>query len=158
VYTITLDADGQRMSRPVTVKPDPMLPLSVAQHLEREGFLLEVSDAQRTVSGIGERMTALRRQLTTRRDAAGAGSAARQTADSALTSLTALERTVRAGPGALRGRVYGLAGEFNGQGALQGSLHPPTRTHREQFAIMKAILARAQAQLATLEAVVANIQ
>ena len=65
---------------------------------------------------------------------------------------------MRGGNGALLGRVYGLAGEFNGQGAQQGSLHPPTRTHREQFAIMLAILTRVQREVAALEAVSSAIQ
>ncbi|HEX4934435.1 MAG TPA: hypothetical protein VFV33_14700, partial [Gemmatimonadaceae bacterium] len=151
-YVVTIDADGEKMTRPLVVKPDPLLPVSVAQQKVREQFLLEVSGAQTTVTEVGARMTALRRQLTDRRAGAAEGSAARVAADSALTRLTALERTVRAGPGAVRGRVYGLAGEFNGQGALQGSLHPPTKTHREQFALIKAILARVQLQLAELEA------
>ncbi|ODT05174.1 MAG: hypothetical protein ABS52_00235 [Gemmatimonadetes bacterium SCN 70-22] len=151
-YVVTIDADGERMSQRVVVRPDPLLPVSVAQQRVREQFLLEVGAAQKGVAEVGERMTALRKQLAERRGAAADGSEARLAADSALARLGALERTVRAGPGALRGRVYGLAGEFNGQGALQGSLHPPTRTHREQFAIMKAMLNRVQLQLAELEA------
>ncbi len=151
-YVVTIDADGERMSQRVVVRPDPLLPVSVAQQRVREQFLLEVGAAQKGVAEVGERMTALRKQLAERRGAAADGSEARLAADSALARLGALERTVRAGPGALRGRIYGLAGEFNGQGALQGSLHPPTRTHREQFAIMKAILQRVQLQLAELEA------
>ena len=157
-YTVTIDADGEKMSRTVVVRPDPLLPVTVAQHRTRESFLLEVSGTQQSVAEVGERMTALRRQLVARRASAGDGSAARLSTDSTLTQLTALERTVRAGPGALRGRVYGLAGEFNGQGALQGSLHPPTKTHREQFAIIKAILARVQLQLAALEAKAGALQ
>jgi photosystem II stability/assembly factor-like uncharacterized protein len=158
VYTVTVDADGQKASQTVRVRPDPLLPLTLAQHREREAFLLRVSEAQQTVGSLGDRMGALRRELTTRRDAAPQGSASRQAADTALARLTTLERTVRAGPGALRGRVYGLAGEFNGQGAQQGSLYPPTQTHRQQFAIVLSMLARAQAELAALEALTSTIQ
>ena len=158
VYTVTVEADGQRDQRPVTVRPDPMLPLTTAQHREREAFLLDVSDAQRAVSALTERMAALRRQLAARQEGAAQGSAPRKAADDALTRLGVLERSVRAGQGALRGRVYGLAGDFNGQGAQQGSLYPPTRTHREQFAIMRVQLARAQAELAALEALSNTIQ
>jgi len=157
-YVVTIDADGEKSTQSVVVKPDPLLPVSVAQQKVRESFLLEVSGTQSTVAEVGQRMTALRKQLTDRRTGAAEGSGARAGADSALTRLTALERTLRAGPGAVRGRVYGLAGEFNGQGALQGSLHPPTKTHREQFAIIKAILARVQLQLAELEAKVGALQ
>jgi len=157
-YTITIDADGARMSRTVLVRPDPLLPITAAQHVERERFLLEVGGMQKSTAEVSDRMTALRQQLTSRRNAAGDGQPARLAADSALTRLGALERTMRGGQGALRGRVYNLAGEFNGSGALQGSLHPPTQTHRQQFAIMKAILARLQVQLAALEAVVGTLQ
>jgi photosystem II stability/assembly factor-like uncharacterized protein len=157
-YLVTIDADGEKATQRITVRPDPLLPLTTAQHRERESFLLQVGGAQQGVAEVGNRMTALRRQLTDRRATAGDGSAARLAADSALSQLTALERTVRQGQGALRGRLYGLAGEFNGSGALQGSLHPPTRTHREQFAIMQAILQRVQTQLARLEAVMGTLQ
>lgn len=150
-YTVTIAADGRTMSQQVRVKPDPLLPLSQVQHRQRETFLLQVADAQQGVTDVTQRMAALRRQLLERRDT-GESSAVRPALDSALAQLTALERTVRAGPGALQGRVYGLAGEFNGQGVQQGSLHPPTATHREQFAIMLAILTRVQRQLAALEA------
>ncbi len=160
LYTVTLDADGRTMSRQVRVKPDPLLPVTVVQHRERETFLLEVADAQQGVNDVSGRMAALRRQLAERQAAqpTAEATASRQRADSALTRLAALERTVRGGNGALLGRVYGLAGEFNGQGAQQGSLHPPTRTHREQFAIMLAILTRVQREVAALEAVSSAIQ
>lgn len=157
MYTVTLDADGRKVSRQLRVKPDPLLPVTVAQHRERETFLLKVADAQQGVHDVAGRMAALRRQLT---GSPGAGNApaTRPGADSALARLAALERTVRGGNGALMGRVYGLAGEFNGQGAQQGSLHPPTRTHREQFAIMLAILTRVQREVAALEAMSSAIQ
>jgi hypothetical protein len=127
---------------------------------ERETFLLEVADAQQGVNDVSGRMAALRRQLAERQAAqpTAEATASRQRADSARARLAALERTVRGGNGALLGRVYGLAGEFNGQGAQQGSLHPPTRTHREQFAIMLAILTRVQREVAALEAVSSAIQ
>lgn len=157
-YTVTVIADGQRSSQVVVVKPDPLLPLTATQHRTRETFLLEVDGAQRKATSLGERMTALRRQLTTRRDAGPQGSSARQSADSALTRLSALERAVRAGPGAARGQAYNLAGEFNGAGAQQGSLYPPTATHRQRYALIAAVLRRAEADLARLEALVNTIQ
>ena len=157
-YTATVDADGQRMSRSFTVKPDPMLPVTPAQHRERETFLLQVAESQETATSLGTRMQSLQRQLVSRRDATAQGSSTRVAADAALTRLAVLDRTVRAGPGAARGRVYGLAGDFNGQGAQQGSLYPPTKTHREQFAIITAILRRAQVELAAIEATLNTIQ
>ena len=34
---------------------------------------------------------------------------------------------------ALRGQLAGLAGQFNGRGVRQGSLYPPTNTHRDRW-------------------------
>jgi hypothetical protein len=157
VYTVTLDVDGITTSRPVTVKPDPLLPVSVAQHRERESFLLEVSAAQHTAGELGARISALRSQLVQRR-AANARPNSQSLVDSALARLSTIERAVRVGPAAVQGRVYSLAGEFNGQGAQQGSLHPPTRTHRERFALLLTLLTRAQEELAALEAISGSIQ
>ena len=42
----------------------------------------------------------------------------------------------------LRQRVGSIATEFNGQGVRQGSLHPPTRTHRSALAEVNAQLDR----------------
>jgi hypothetical protein len=69
-----------------------------------------------------------------------------------------VERAVRVGPTAARGRAYGLASEFNGAGAQQGSLYPPTATHRQRFALISAALRRAEAELARLEALINTIQ
>lgn len=157
-YTVTVEADGQRATQRVVVRPDPLLPVTAAQHRAREGFLLEVDGAQRTAVALGDRITALRRQLVARRDGGPAGSAARAAADSALGQLTAVERAVRQGPTAARGRAYGLAGEFNGSGAQQGSLYPPTATHRQRLALITAALRRAEAELARLEALSNTIQ
>jgi len=157
VYTVVLDVDGVTATRPVTVKPDPLLPVTVAQHRQREAFLLEVAAAQQTVTDLGARISALRSQLAQRR-AVNARPSSQPLVDSALARLSTIERTVRVGPAAVQGRVYSLAGEFNGQGAQQGSLHPPTRTHRERFALLLAQLTRAQEALAALEAMSGSIQ
>lgn len=157
-FVVTLDVDGARQTQLLTVRPDPLLPVTVAQHRQREAFLTQVLDAQRTTTDMGTRMTSLRQLITERRDAAGQGTAARTAGDSALARLTALERRVRQGQGALRGRVYNLAGEYNGNGAQQGSLYPPTRTHRDAFAAMLVEIARAQRELAALEVQVRTVQ
>jgi photosystem II stability/assembly factor-like uncharacterized protein len=157
-FVVTLNVDGTRLTQPLVVRPDPLLPITAAQHRAREAFLTQVLDAQRTTTSMGTRMTTLRQQLTERRDGAGQGSGARSMADSTLARLTALERRVRQGPRAVRGRVYGLAGEYNGNGAQQGSLYPPTRTHRDAFAAILLELARAERELAALEAQLRTVQ
>jgi hypothetical protein len=48
-------------------------------------------------------------------------------------SVDLLQSTLRR----LRRDMSRLAGEFNGNGARQGSLHPPTDTHRERFQVMR---------------------
>ena len=156
-YTVTLDADGVTMQRSLLVKPDPLLPVPVAQQRARERFLLQVADAQQGVSAVSGRTAALRRQLMSQRNVAR-DTVARGRADSALARLTALERRLRGGSAGLQGRLYGLAGEFNGQGVQQGSLYPPTKTHREQFAILRALLTRVEGELAALEGAAGSVQ
>jgi hypothetical protein len=105
-YTATLEAGGARATQVVEVRGDPMLPLTEAQHRERESFLLEVLDLQRRVAAL-------------------------QASASPPRELQALAR-----------RVNGLANEFNGGGVRQGSLHPPTATHRQRKQELEAELDR----------------
>jgi photosystem II stability/assembly factor-like uncharacterized protein len=105
-YTATLEADGARATQTIEVRGDPMLPLTEAQHRERESFLLEVLDLQRRV-------------------------AAMQASASPPRELQALAR-----------RINGLASEFNGGGVRQGSLQPPTATHRQRKQELEAELDR----------------
>ncbi|MGQ0764958.1 MAG: VPS10 domain-containing protein [Gemmatimonadota bacterium] len=157
-FAVTLDVDGQRSSQRFVVRADPLLPVTVAQHQQRETFLVNVLTAQDSIASMGTRMTQLRPAITALRERSGEGSAARSSADTAANRLTALERTLRAGPGAVRGRAYGLAGEYNGTGALQGTLYPPTRTHRDAFAAILADLRRISIELAELEARIRTVQ
>jgi hypothetical protein len=45
-------------------------------------------------------------------------------------------------------RLNGLAGSFNGEGAQQGSLYPPTATHRAELAELRKAMLEIRAQLA----------
>jgi hypothetical protein len=55
----------------------------------------------------------------------------------------ALEQEVRA----LTRTAGRIANTYNGQGARQGSLYPPTETHREQMAMVEASLREAMEKL-----------
>jgi photosystem II stability/assembly factor-like uncharacterized protein len=69
-----------------------------------------------------------------------------------LLEVAALQRTVadrlakpdapRAPLARIRQGANALAGDFNGRGVRQGSLHPPTTTHRETLAALKAELTK----------------
>jgi len=127
-YKVTLDVDGDTASRTFEVRGDPGLNVTAAQHKAREAFLLDVQATQVKV----EEMAA---ELRNRR--------AEATGDAA-TQLQALERRLTAGRDAPRGRLGGIARAYNGTGAQQGSLMPPTNEQRK-------ILAAAKAEVAAVE-------
>lgn len=112
-YTVRIEAGGAAATQTVVVRGDPRIPLTAAQWREREEFLLAVQEDQRRAAEISQRARAL--------------------PDSAQ---------------ALRGRVNNLrrdlgaiAAEFNGRGVRQGSLYPPTSTHRQRHKDLQAVLA-----------------
>jgi len=146
-YTVTVDADGAQARSTVRIAPDPKLPLTLAQYRDREAFLLDVAAAQRELVEVGQKVAAAVRDLTARRDAAAAGSPARAAAEEKLQRLTTLSQTLVGGRGGGAGRLGGLAGAFNGNGAQQGSLYPPTGTHRAQLRQVRAALEGAQKAL-----------
>jgi hypothetical protein len=43
----------------------------------------------------------------------------------------------------IQSRAYGIASDFNGRGAVQGTLYPPTPAQRAQVAELKRMLAEA---------------
>jgi hypothetical protein len=136
MYTVTLEAGAARVSQQVRVKGDPLLPLSVAQHRERETFLVEVRDFQREAEMMLNTIAAKRRDAGTRGDSAEAN------------RLTAIQRRVQMGNRSVVSRLDNLAGAFNGAGAQQGSLYPPTATHRSELAELRKVIREIRAQLA----------
>ena len=127
-YKVTLDVDGDTTTRTFEVRGDPGLNVTTLQHKAREAFLLDV---QATQVKVEEMATDLRN-----RRASATGDAA--------TKLQALERRLTAGRDAPRGRLGGIARSYNGTGAQQGSLMPPTNEQRK-------ILAAAKAEVAAVE-------
>jgi photosystem II stability/assembly factor-like uncharacterized protein len=149
-YTLRLEGDGVKAEGRVSVIADPKLPITIAQHREREAFLLQTLALQREVFAFGADLAKLRAEAQSRRDSATAGSQERTAAEDRLTKLNALDRSLRVGQGALRGRIGGLAGDFNGAGAQQGSLYPPTASQRQELTAITAALRKAQRELAAL--------
>src|SRR5262249_44943397 len=104
------DVDGDTTSRTFEVRGDPGSKVTLLQHKAREAFLLDV---QATQIKIEDMVNALRTQR------------ASATPEQA-TKLQALERRLTAGRDAPRGRLGAIARAYNGTGAQQGSLEPPT--------------------------------
>lgn len=149
-YTVTLQAGDQRATEAVRVVADPLLPLTVAQHKERESFQLQLADMLAEIVSMSQRLATLRRDLTAQRDGAAAGSPARAAAESRLERLAGVERSFVEGPVAMQGRINQLSGAFNGSGAQQGSLYPPTPPMRAQAAEVRTSIERVRAELAVV--------
>lgn len=124
-YEVTLVANGERATRPLLVRGDPALELSEADHRAREAFLVELLELQRR---------AFRAAARARERARGEGAPERA-------------RELAGRLSRIRARLYGLAGEFNTQGVTQGTLRPPTVTHREIRDRLAAELEEAEREL-----------
>ena len=135
-YTVTLDADGTRATQRVLVVGDPLMALTDEQWNEREAFLVDLQETQQRVHKTSEAVAALVRELSEKTDSDSA----------ALDSARALQREVRQ----LRRDVGRLANQFNGQGVRQGSLHPPTETHRQRKSQLEETLNKAMDSLEEL--------
>ncbi|MFQ5679017.1 MAG: WD40/YVTN/BNR-like repeat-containing protein [Gemmatimonadota bacterium] len=119
-YEVTLVANGRRSVQTVRVIGDPEMPITDAEYREREAFLLEVR-------GLRRRIREMRRRLGEARERGDAP----EDATILLGRLASVDR-----------RLAALAGAYNRSGVTQGSLHPPTRTHRELKARLEAELER----------------
>ena len=142
VYSVTLEADGASSSRTVTVRGDPQMPLTDAQYREREQFLLELLELQRQAADAAERVSQMRTTLSVLRDSIGAEGPLPPDLETRLDSVSVLEDRfgTESDFGGLRGDIYSLAGEFNRSGVTQGSLYPPTQTHRQRKEELAAAL------------------
>ena len=139
-YTATIEAGGVKVSQTVRVKGDPMLPLTLAQHRERETFLLQVRELQRDAATMLSAIAARRRQS----DAA---------ADSVeMNRLSAVQRRLQAGNRSIVSRLNGLAGSFNGEGAQQGSMYQPTATHRTELSELRKAMEEIRGQVPSMPA------
>jgi photosystem II stability/assembly factor-like uncharacterized protein len=142
-YTVTLEAAETRSSQTLVVMGDPLLALEDEQWRRREQFLVRLLDLQRRAWDLEQEGIELRDAVVAERDSLGgedAPAAIVQRADSATALARRLDR--------LRSRTYRLAGSFNGGGVRQGSLYPPTETHRQRMHDLETELERAAAALA----------
>jgi hypothetical protein len=146
-YTITLQAGDAKATETVRVLHDPLLPLTVAQHKERETFQIELADMVAEIVTLSQQLAKARTDLTARRDAAATGSAARTAADSSLASLTTIERSFVTNVGAAQGRIMQMYGSFNGSGAQQGSLYPPTAGMKAQAREIRGAIDRLKREI-----------
>ncbi|HKL88827.1 MAG TPA: hypothetical protein VJ884_07455, partial [Salinibacter sp.] len=148
-YTVTLKAGGVKKTESVEVRGDPAIDLTAQQWRDREAFLLEVLDGQRTAfrasqraDSLEDRLKAHRNDLATRVDSIP---------DELIGFLNRAEDEADT-LGEVRGDIYGLAGVFNWSYVTQPSLQPPTPTHRQRFAALQNRLRAARDRLETLSA------
>ena len=118
-YTVTLEAGGARSTQRVVVKGDPLMPITLAQHREREEFLLQVQQDQVRAAEAAQRVRALPDSM----------------------------RALVARLASARRDLDAIAGEFNGRAVRQGTLYPPTATHRQRYRAAQAALAEVLAAL-----------
>ena len=139
-YTVTIEAGSAKVSQPVHVKGDPMLPITLVQHRERETFLLEVRELQRDAATIVNAIAARRRQPDAATDSVE------------MNRLSAVQRRLQAGNRSIVSRLNGLAGSFNGEGAQQGSLYPPTAAHRAELGELRKAIGEIRGQVPSVPA------
>jgi hypothetical protein len=118
-YTVVVTTPAGAARRTVTVRGDPLMPITDAQYRERETFLVAVGELQR-------RGLDAARRLGVRLQGGGFGqqaapTAARDSAGAARGRLAAALRSLSA-----------LAAEMNGAGVRPGSLYPPTETQKRR--------------------------
>jgi hypothetical protein len=144
-YTVSLIADGKRTSQSVVVRGDPLMSLTDAQYRERETFLMAVQEMQRKVFEAARDAEQLRRRLQAMRDSLQKAGGVPADLSARIDSVSALRDQLNR----LRRGVFGLASQFTGSGAQQGSLYPPTDTQKERKRTLESQL---EAQLRIFDA------
>ena len=102
--------------------------LTQQQWDKRETFLVALLETQNKLQDAMRSVSQLQRQLQARRDSLG--NDAPDELVQQIESAQALEREIRS----LSRTAGQIASAYNGQGVRQGSLYPPTTTHRELMA------------------------
>ncbi|GBD32001.1 Xyloglucanase [bacterium HR33] len=106
-YTISLEAGSAKASATVLVRGDPAMPfLTQEDYRQRESFLLSLISLQRRAGELSDRL-------------------GQPQGDPRMQDLAQRLRD-------LRRELAGLYGDLEGSGVQQGSLYPPTPTHRER--------------------------
>jgi len=130
-FKVTLDVDGDTTTRTFEVRGDPGLNVTLLQQKARETFLLDVQATQIKVEDMVTDLRSRRASATPEQ----------------ATKLQALERKLTAGRDAPRGRLGGIARAYNGTGAQQGSLMPPTTEQRKLLAAAKVEIAAIEKEM-----------
>ena len=128
-FRIVLDARGTTSEQSLVVTGDPETPVTLAQYRAREQFLSEVLE-------LGQELESVRDRLS------GQGGADAERAG----RIAALDRALNRG----RAALAGIYQSMNGGEVRQGSLYPPTATHRERKERVEALLASAREELESL--------
>lgn len=124
-FRIVLDARGATSEQRLVVTGDPELPVTMAQYREREQFLSEVLALRQEVERVRDQL----------RETAGSAGMANRNQE--------LDQALNQG----RAALAGIYQSMNGGGVRQGSLYPPTATHREQKERVEALLTGAREEL-----------
>jgi hypothetical protein len=117
-YTLTLAARGTESSRPLDVRPDPEMPISIAEYQARERFLVDLLE----LSG---QVTETMRTMGVTGGGFGFGRPSGPP-DSPENRIRAVARTVN-----------GVYSSLNGAQVREGSLYPPTQSMRDAVAAAK---------------------
>jgi hypothetical protein len=133
-YTVTLTAGDARATGTVEVRGDPLMPLTPAQYAARDTFVVRALDAAREAGAMAAQAASAGRDAAARGDGAAADSS------------RALVRRIQQ----LGGRARQLLSRFGGQGVRQGTLYPPTATHRELLERLERDLADLRERVAAL--------
>ncbi len=129
-YTVILKAGDNSSTQVVSVQGDPEMPVTSEQWQTREAFLLEVLALQRQIWDYSERSKKIQDNLVRRIDSL---KSSKDSQPNELEQVQAFADTAKSRSdrfNRLRRQIYGLAAELNGRGVRQGSLYPPTGTHR----------------------------
>lgn len=144
MFTVTMIAGRDTLRQQFEVRADPTSAITLAEHKERETFLLDVIDTQ-------VRYASLSADFRTRlQGATGADAERLQTVAAELGLAAGPAGGARGGRGGVRSPVAGLGqiiGAYTGSGVRQASLQPPTGTHKAALAAAKDALGKLERAL-----------
>lgn len=121
-YTVTLIAGVKKVSKTLTVNADPELNISLEEYKVREKFLLVVLDLQNKIWDYRKKTGSILKDIE---DEINSGNK-KEELKAELDKLKNLNKQI----GRLMNQINSLSEDINGDGVVQGSLYPPTKTHR----------------------------
>ena len=119
-YTATLEAVGTEVSTTVRVLPDPEMPVTAEEYRTREAFLGDLLEMQDEITQVADEAGRIREDTPVR--------------DQEMAEIQGRLRR-------LQGTVRGVFRSLNGGGVRQGTLYPPTETHRSLVRAVREELA-----------------